>query len=81
MLGKSINKMAGSLESRVEELQKRDEETKSAMNSLSEVLANACRGELGERVNTEGWSPELEVIGMGINTLLESCGCHSEKKK
>jgi acetylornithine deacetylase/succinyl-diaminopimelate desuccinylase-like protein len=81
LLGESINKMAKSLESRIEELKKRDEEAKRAMKSISEALAEACRGEFGKRVDTKGWGAELEAIGMGINTLIESCGYHSKKKK
>ena len=68
------------LRKREEELRKRQEENANAISALSKVLDMTIKGELTARVDTKGWSEELETIGMAINTLIESLEVEKKEK-
>jgi PAS domain S-box-containing protein len=64
----------------ITELRKRQREQANAILSLSKVLSKTAQGDLSARVNTKGWSEELEVIGMAVNTLIESLEVEKKEK-
>jgi PAS domain S-box-containing protein len=64
----------------ISELRKREEEQASAISSLSKVLSKTAQGDLSARLDTKGWSEELETIGIAINTLLESLEFEKKQK-
>lgn len=73
ILSKEVNKP-------VEELKKRQQETINAISALSKVLSKTAVGDLSARVDTKGWSEELQSIGMAINTLIESLEFEKKSK-
>ena len=64
----------------ITELRKREREQASAISSLSKVLSKTAQGDLSARLDTKGWSEELETIGIAINTLLESLEFEKKQK-
>jgi PAS domain S-box-containing protein len=65
----------------ITELRKREQEQANAISALSKVLGITATGDLSARVDTKGWSEELEVIGMAINSLIESLEYNIEEVK
>jgi methyl-accepting chemotaxis protein len=63
-----------------EEIKKREEEQARAITAFSKVLGKVATGDLSARVDTKGWSEELEVIGMAMNTLIESLEFEKHRK-
>jgi hypothetical protein len=45
------------------------------------VLGETVKGNLSARIDTKGWSEELETIGITINTLIESLEFEKKQKK
>jgi PAS domain S-box-containing protein len=64
----------------VTEVRKREREQANAILSLSKALSKTATGDLSARVDTKGWNEELEVIGMTVNTLIESLEVEKKEK-
>jgi cysteinyl-tRNA synthetase len=79
-IGRGINEIMNSMRSNIEELRKRQTEYADAISAFSKVLSKATTGDLSARVDTKGWSEELEVVGMVINSLLESLEFEKKQK-
>lgn len=79
-IGEDINKIIKSMQNKIEELRKREEENANAISAFSKVLGKTATGDLSARVNTKGWSEELATIGMAINTLIETLEIEKKQK-
>jgi PAS domain S-box-containing protein len=80
-IGDNINSMISATQKNIDELRKREQEQANAISTLSKVLGMTATGDLSARVDTKGWSEELEVIGMAINSLIESLEFEKKEKK
>jgi PAS domain S-box-containing protein len=80
-IGKDINKMISATEKNITELRRREQEQANAILSFSKVLGETVKGNLSARIDTKGWSEELETIGITINTLIESLEFEKKQKK